>query len=303
MTTVSRRRASVVWLACVAALLVGPVPPVRGQEGERHVILVNVLDREGNQVRGLGAANFRGEYRGQPVTILSASEDRSPRRIAVILDRSESQMRAGALVLESVQALINTLTPHHSVVIGTVAESIRQHTELTNDRQVLEQALRDVAASKTAGYSSLRDAVLRACQGLHSTQSGDVVLLFSDCDDTTSADDPRRLVTTAAQTGVRVFGVLTPGELRPSEARGAASWMSVLTEATGGSVSWLESFQRGLPSLHSMITDVYRLEVAFPQPVDEPRKWNLEVVGPDGKALPKVRLVYPHLVAPMVPPK
>jgi hypothetical protein len=52
-----------------------------------------------------------------------------------------------------------------------------------------------------------------------------------------------------------------------------------------------------------MITDAYRLELDFPRAVDKPREWKLEVVGPDGKKLPNCRLVYPHMVSPVVPPK
>lgn len=301
MTTVSRLRASVIWLACGVVLLVGPVPLARGQNRERHVALVNVLDRNGNQVPGLSAVNFRGEYQGKPVRILSANPDTTPRRIAVILDRSESQLRVGQRVLKSVQELIASLTPQHSVVIGTVTESIQQRSGLTNDRQVLEQALRDIAATEPGGVSSLYEAVLRACHGLHSTTPGDVVVLFSDCDDTVSAANPSKMVTTAAQAGVRVFGVLAPGELPPSQAQRTVAWIFLLAEATGGSVSRLEGFQRELPTLHSMITDAYRLDVEFPRPVDQP-KWKLEVVDADGKVL-KARLVYPRLIAPLVPPR
>ena len=51
-----------------------------------------------------------------------------------------------------------------------------------------------------------------------------------------------------------------------------------------------------------MMAEAYRLEVTFPRIVDEPRKWELEVIGLDRKKLPKVRVVYPHLVAPLLPP-
>jgi len=52
-----------------------------------------------------------------------------------------------------------------------------------------------------------------------------------------------------------------------------------------------------------MITDTYRLEVGFPSVVDQQHEWRLEVIGPDGKKLPNVRLVYPHMVSPLVSPE
>ena len=304
MSTVLGRRVIAVWLAGAAVLLVGPVSPVTAQEGERRAILVNVLDRDGNRVPGLMTANFRGEFRGQPVNVVAAEPDQVPRRVAVLLDRSASQLRVGPLVLKSAEELINALTPHHSMVVGTVAGSVLQRSQLTSDRQTLARALSDVAASEPAGLSYLYGAVLQACQGLHGPGLGDVVCLFSDCDDTVSSVNSTKMLSVAAQTGVRVFAILTPSQRPPSAIEKAAtSWIFFLAETTGGSVIRLEDFHRDLPTLCSMISDAYRVEVAFPKVVEEPRKWKLEVVGPDGKKLPKVQLVYPHMVSPVVPPK
>jgi len=304
MITSSASRRMIVWLATLTPLLVGFVAPVRAGDGERHVVLVNVLDRDGDSVPRLTAANFRGEYRGQSVEVLSAIEDRAPRRVAVLLDRSGSQRGVAQLALRSAEELIDTLTPRHSIVIGTLAESVRQVAKLTNDRQALHDALRDVAASEPTGPSYVYGAVLQACQGLQSPRPvGDAVWLFSDCEDTASAIEPTKMVAAAAQTGVRVFTVPVPSERPPLGVQWGQSWANSLAEATGGTVTRLEDLQKELPTLRSMVTDAYRLEVEFPKAVDKPQKWNLELVGADGKKLPKVRLVYPHLIAPMAQAK
>lgn len=53
--------------------------PLQPQEVARpRVLAVNVIDRNGSQVSGRAAANFRGEFRGQPVQILSAAWIRLP---------------------------------------------------------------------------------------------------------------------------------------------------------------------------------------------------------------------------------
>jgi hypothetical protein len=175
---------------------------VTAQEGERHVILVDVIDEAGHNVPGLSAANFRGEYRGQPVRVAAAVADRAARRIAVILDRSESQRQAGSRAVRSAQTLIETLTPYHQLVIGSVADSTRQRSELTNDRVLLEQSLGDIAASEPTGLTALYSAILGACQGLRGKVFGDVVMVFSDGDDTASGFDPDEIVTAATQMGV-----------------------------------------------------------------------------------------------------
>jgi hypothetical protein len=52
MSTAFGRGAVVVCLAGAVGLLIGPAPPVKPQQGERRIILVNVLDKDGNAVPG-----------------------------------------------------------------------------------------------------------------------------------------------------------------------------------------------------------------------------------------------------------
>jgi hypothetical protein len=304
MTNVPSLRASVVSLACGAALLVAPVPPLTGLEEERHVILVNALDRDGNQVPGLSAANFRGEYRSQPVTIVSVIPDKNPRRVVVLVDPSSPA--ADSPEWRAAEELVRTLTPQHRMVISTL---FRSHCEMTSDLEALERALRTaityrprvskdgVPIEGRLPIKSLKEGVMVASSQFMEPRLDGVLFLFSNGYDPL-IPELQTVVKSVAQTGVRVFVVRTPGRDQK-----VAGWMASMAEATGGSVNRLEGFQKELPSLHSMITDAYRLEMAFPQPVDEPRKWKLEAIGPGGKRLPKVRLVYPQLVAPLVRPK
>lgn len=78
--------------ACVLlfVMLVGLPLHAQTAQPERRTIAVSVLDKGGKAVHGLTAENFRGEFRGQAVRILSATEDSSPRRIAIVVDTSGS---------------------------------------------------------------------------------------------------------------------------------------------------------------------------------------------------------------------
>jgi hypothetical protein len=137
--------------------------------------------------------------------------------------------------------------------------------------------------------------VLKTSLALAGTGVGNVVCLFSDGIDTTSAVDVKTAMNAVAGTGVRMFG------FGPSHTLSLTSWMESGAEATGGSFYREEFHGDERRIFDSMITEGYRLEVDLPRVVDEPRKWKLEVVGPDGKELPRVRLVYPRVVAPPVP--
>jgi len=301
MTTESRLRASVAWLSCVAALLIVPVPAVRGQESERRIILVNVLDQDGNQVSGLNAMNFRGEYQGQPVAVVSAAPDSAPRRIVVAMDTSASQMSRsdGEAGFTAAESLVKALTPRHRVAVFSLGNGLRMHSNLTNDPTALQKALGE-ARTRIGGPTALYDGVLLLSGGFSGRKPGDAICVFTDGEDTVDSRDRKAVVTAVARTGVRVFVVRTPPE-RPSarehpQFQIATDWTESIAEATGGAASWLGD-SHGLRTSSSMMAEAYRLELAFPRRVDEAREWRLEVVGPDGKALPNVRLVYPHLVA------
>lgn len=83
----------------------------------------------------------------------------------------------------------------------------------------------------------------------------------------------------------------------------AESWTFNIAGATGGGVlrvgAWgtTEASKR-LEAFSSLITDVYRLEVALPRTVDRYRSWTLEVVDATGQKRKDVQVVYPRLMVP-----
>jgi hypothetical protein len=74
----------------LAMLLWLPAHAQSVSQPERRTIAVSALDKDGKTVTGLTAADFRGDFRGQPVKILSAELDTNPRRIALVVDMSAS---------------------------------------------------------------------------------------------------------------------------------------------------------------------------------------------------------------------
>ena len=134
---------------------------------------------------------------------------------------------------------------------------------------------------------------------------GDVVYVISDGEDTTSHLLDSQAEMAVARTGVRVCVVRLQRAGMPALALSPADhWIRTIAEATGGYVSSSEARTRrtdaikSLRSKYSLITRVYRIEVAFPHVVDQPRKWNLEVSDSNGQRLKRVRLIYPRLLVP-----
>jgi hypothetical protein len=240
------------------------------------------------------------------VTVLSATEESAARNVAVLVDVSGSQGgRAGQASWRAAEDLVHSLTPRHRVVVLTVGATVTKHSELTSDRQSLQEAVRTARARVPWGPSSLYDGVLQTTLGFRGTGLGNVVCLFSDGEDTSSTLQRDALEKALAATGVRVFVVRTerdwPSADSPTPSHEAQRWTTSVTEATGGSLIRLErshGIAEALPQLLSSIQDVYRLEVAFPRAVDKLRRWKLEVTEPDGLRRRDVRLLYPRSVAP-----
>lgn len=282
--------------------------PVQGQtDGDRRVVAVNVLDHDGNHVPGLTANAFRGQFRGEQVRILSAVEDSSSRRIALLVDTSQSMGdsgRAVSLAWSAARQLIGDLTPKHGIALFTVGETLQEHTRFTTDHRALESAMEQAKARRPGGSSSLYDGVARATQSFETPGFGDVLYLVTDGMDTTSQLEDRDAERSAARTGIRVFVVRLPIESRFSVVKSQAeSWTLNIAEATGGAVlrvgAWktTEASKR-LQAFSSLITDVYRLEVALPRTVDRYRSWTLEVVDATGRKRKDLRVVYPRLLVP-----
>jgi acyl-CoA synthetase (NDP forming) len=68
--------------------------PAQEPPCSQRTVLATVIDKPGNPVRGLSAANFRGEFRGHTVQIISATLDTRPRRIVLLVDASGSMTAA-----------------------------------------------------------------------------------------------------------------------------------------------------------------------------------------------------------------
>jgi len=294
------------FLACAlgaAALFSASPVRLQGQAPERRVVLVSVLDQEGNHVPGLSAAHFRGECQGRPVTILSAAEDSTPRRVSVVVDVSGSQEQSAGLEWQQAVQLIDGLIPAHAVALFTLGRVLTKHADFTNDRAVLQRAMRDARAGRAGGPSALYDGVVQAALGFPGPQLGDTICLFSDGVDTSSeqpaADVARRLT----DLRIRVF---LAGTTTTWDARGPVPEWRTITDATGGLIVWNDSARPDPASVARVrqrvlagITNAYRLDLAFERGIDRFREWKLQLADSARAATGNARVIYPRRLAPL----
>jgi hypothetical protein len=274
---------------------------------EQRVVAVNVIDRGGGQSDALAATSFRGELRGQQVKVLSARLDSSPRRIAVLVDTSQSMTddrEAFALAWKAAEDALDSLASEHMVALFTLGDALRQHTQLTGDRRLLRDALTQ-ARQEGGGNSGLYDGMVGASQCFSTPGFGDALYVVTDGEDTSSSQLSTQAERTLARTGIRVFVIRVPivGGSQLSRARSEAlAWTEAIAEATGGLVLDARRLRgaggrEGLESLYSLTTRVYRLEVAFPRTAKS-GYWKLEATDEAGQRLKNVHVVYPRLFVP-----
>ena len=292
---------------------------------ERRVFAVSVLDSSGKPLEGLRAADFRAEYRGQPVKILSVEPNTEPRRIAILLDTSKSMDYGGAweLAWTVAEDLVGSLGRHHETAFFTlkvpdtfsVQHTLEKHLDFANAPPVVLNTLRKVKAeTKPYGATALFDGIVGLAQQLSPTAFGDALYVISDIQDNASLSSLREVEEALVRAGLRVFVVrIHVVRIRDDEEsltlhervridRAARR----LAESSGGTKVELfpeRMSEREMASrvrkLYEPITHVYRLEVELPRPIDKPRKWELKVVDANGKELKDVEVFYPRLLVPL----
>src|SRR5262249_34826519 len=107
------------------------------QSRVRPVVFVEVRHHQGGHISGLRAANFKAEYRGQPITIVSVTEDSAPRRVVVVVDISASQAESALSEWTQAEQLIDGLIPQHSVAVFTVDRTLRKFADFTTERSTV----------------------------------------------------------------------------------------------------------------------------------------------------------------------
>ncbi len=286
---------------------------------ERRIFAVSVLDSSGKPLEGLRVADFRGEYRGQPVTVLSVTPDTTPRHIAVVVDTSASMETrvTWSLGWDVALDLIHYLGPHSELAFFTVGMGLEKHVDFTRDDEGLREVFGEVSRNVyPRGGSALYDGLELATREFSPLNPGGVIYLISDVIDTGSSLSLAETEEALVRAGVRVFLVrlpsnkaaLAPGlprtrtRLEPVRGERAARR---LTEATGGMKvelpRWLTDrvvLAQLVRKLYQPIDHSYQVEVEFPRSIDKRRQWTLEVVDAERKRRKDVQVLYPRLLVP-----
>lgn len=148
-------------------------------------IPVKVSDRKGRFVAGLTKEDFQIFEDGAPQDIAYFSNEEQPFTVALVLDMSYSTTFKIAEIQTAATNFIAQLRPADKIMVVSFDGEVRLLAEPTNDRQVLQRAVRSTKISQTG--TSLYEAMdLVINRRLRKIKGRKAIVLFTDGVDTTS---------------------------------------------------------------------------------------------------------------------
>jgi VWFA-related protein len=211
--------------AIAAALLLYLLPNQRAPfRSAVEEVRVDVLVTEGRRsVTGLSAANFELRDSGVVQTIENVEVSEQPFSVLLALDTSSSMEGASLRQLrDGATAAVEALKPGDRASIVTFNEAIARATPWTGDRALLGATIDRLRA---AGTTSLYDAATAAMLQ-RDPQPGrrNLLIVFTDGDDTSSWLPDSVAYDLAARTDVVVYGITT--DVGPPSRDTALQWRS-----------------------------------------------------------------------------
>lgn len=147
-------------------------------------IPVKVSDRNGKYVAGLTKENFKIFEDGAEQEIAYFSKVEEPFTVALVLDMSYSSTFKIGEIHSAAMAFVNQLHPDDKVMVISFDEEVHVLCEPTNDRNILQTAIRSTqVASGTSLYEAV-DLVLN--KRMKKIAGRKAIVLFTDGVDTTS---------------------------------------------------------------------------------------------------------------------
>lgn len=285
-------------------------------------------------MRGLQPSDFEGRLGGKAVKIISVKPDERPHRIAVLLDTSGAVL--GQPDAEEWVAA-NTIASHiskaplqnTSLALLLFSDKVNEQIDFSHGAPAAAKRLAEIrgdveyAKEYLHGKTSPRDAILSAMQLVGDPRFSDSMYVIGDGADNQSRNGAHAVRDALVSRGVRLYvSMLSFGSVS-----GMSDWdrrsaesdpieISGLATASGGMVFGrfgFGPFRRviyGLKAgegqvtgnlLASMYAGMMRndlIEIELPEPVNDWKKWSLELSSDRKKAHKDWFAIYPQELAP-----
>ena len=146
---------------------------------------VGVMDRQGRFVSDLKEEQFHLYEDGVEQKIAYFESAEKPFTVALLLDTSDSTRFQLKDIQDAALAFIDQLRPDDRVMVAAFDKSISMLAEATNDRRLLESAIRRTQTGGSTGLYNAIDVIIN--QRLSRIHGRKAIVLFTDGVDTGSA--------------------------------------------------------------------------------------------------------------------
>ncbi|MBS1794876.1 MAG: VWA domain-containing protein [Acidobacteria bacterium] len=147
-------------------------------------IPVKVVDRDGRFIGGLTKEDFKVFEDGVEQEVAYFSNEQQPFTVALVLDMSYSAKFKAEEIQKAALAFINQLRPSDRVMVVSFDQDVYIQCGPTNDRKVLQEAIRRTKISFGTSLYDAMDLVIN--QKLKKISGRKAIVLFSDGVDTSS---------------------------------------------------------------------------------------------------------------------
>jgi VWFA-related protein len=147
-------------------------------------IPVKVVDRSGRFIGGLTKENFKVMEDNVEQEVAYFSNEQQPFTVALVLDMSYSAKFKAEEIQAAALAFIKQLRPNDKVMIVSFDQEVYVQCEPTNDRKVLQDAIKSTKISFGTSLYEAMDLVIN--EKLKKITGRKAIVLFSDGVDTSS---------------------------------------------------------------------------------------------------------------------
>jgi len=287
---------------------------------QQRRVVVSVRDGDGQPLRGLSPANFRGSMHGRPLRITSVETGPPARRIVVLLDSSGSmtfpseKWRLARLLAGDV--VVHAAAPTQLALVSFSGE-VREVEDFSVSRSALLDKVRKIDDPKQlGGLTGIADAIAKALDLLSPAQLGDSIYLITDGADNHSKHKLRQVRDALTTSGTRLFAFLLLDPMAGGNGPDAQDFRTLANESGGavakfgvrypviGTPQWdihprtRAAISLGAEVLYRQMENTYRLELELPSVLSKVQKWKLDIVDTQGRKQKEVDVIYPHELFP-----
>ena len=310
--------------------------PATAQEAActHRTLPLNVFNSSGGLLRGLEPSDFEAKLGGKTIQVLSVKPDDRPHRIAVLLDTSGAVLgQPDAQEWEAANTIASHISKaalqNTSLALFLFSDKVNEQIDFSKGAPAAAKRLSEIrgnveyAKEHLHGKTSPRGAILSAMQLLGDPHFSDSIYVIGDGADNQSRNGAHTVQEALVNRGLRLYvSMLSFGRVA-----GMSDWdrrsaesdpieMSGLANASGGLVfgrfgagpfrKVLYSLKAGegqatgnlLASLYAGMTRNDLIEIELPEPVNDWKKWSLELSSGRKKAHKDWFVVYLQELAP-----